>query len=97
MWRLNWIHPFEDGNGRTSRAISYLVLCIGMKLLLPGSPTIPQQIQEDRSAYFEALERADEAYRNDETIDVSDMENALKNMLAKQLLGVIAQAGGKIE
>lgn len=19
MWRLNWIHPFEDGNGRTAR------------------------------------------------------------------------------
>ena len=26
MWRLNWIHPFRDGNGRTSRAVSYLVL-----------------------------------------------------------------------
>ena len=26
MWRLNWIHPFLDGNGRTSRAVSYLVL-----------------------------------------------------------------------
>ena len=96
MWRLNWIHPFEDGNGRTSRAISYLLLCIGTKLLLPGSPTIPQQIQEDRTAYFEALEKADEAYRNNETLDVSEMENALKNMLAKQLLGVIAKAGGKI-
>lgn len=23
MWRLNWIHPFADGNGRTSRIISY--------------------------------------------------------------------------
>lgn len=22
MWRLNWIHPFADGNGRTSRIIS---------------------------------------------------------------------------
>src|SRR5215831_1331534 len=28
MWRLNWIHPFVDGNGRTSRTISYLVLCV---------------------------------------------------------------------
>ncbi len=23
MWRLNWIHPFADGNGRTSRAAAY--------------------------------------------------------------------------
>ena len=20
LWRINWIHPFEDGNGRTARA-----------------------------------------------------------------------------
>src|SRR3984893_12130419 len=25
MWRLNWIHPFADGNGRTSRIVSYVV------------------------------------------------------------------------
>ena len=23
MWRLNGIHPFDDGNGRTSRAVAY--------------------------------------------------------------------------
>ena len=23
MWRLNWIHPFVDGNGRTSRVLSF--------------------------------------------------------------------------
>lgn len=92
MWRLNWIHPFSDGNGRTSRIISYIVLCIALKTVLPGSPTIPQQIQEDRTAYFEALEMADEAYRKD-TLDVSVMEEMLKAMLAKQLIGVIEQAG----
>ena len=94
MWRLNWIHPFEDGNGRTSRAVSYLVLCTGLKLLLPGSPTIPQQIQEDRTAYFEALEAADKVHRETGQIDVSVMETALKCMLAKQLLGVIEKAEG---
>ena len=26
MWNLNWIPPFTDGKGRTSRAASYLVL-----------------------------------------------------------------------
>jgi Fic family protein len=24
MWRLNWIHPFADGNGRTSIILSFL-------------------------------------------------------------------------
>ena len=26
MWKLNWIHPFTDGNGRTSRAASSAVV-----------------------------------------------------------------------
>lgn len=25
MWKVNWIHPYLDGNGRTSRAISYYI------------------------------------------------------------------------
>ncbi|MGC9960185.1 Fic family protein [Roseiarcus sp.] len=22
LWRLNWIHPFADGNGRIARTVS---------------------------------------------------------------------------
>jgi Fic family protein len=94
MWRLNWIHPFPDGNGRTSRVTSYIVLCTSLKTLLPGSPSIPQQIQDDRTTYFHALEHADEALRTTGAIDVSHMEAALKSMLARQLLSVIEQADG---
>ncbi len=56
MWRLNWIHPFTDGNGRTSRAVSYLVLCIRLKMLPPGRVTIPQQIEHERSSWGDAGE-----------------------------------------
>jgi Fic family protein len=91
MWRLNWIHPFSDGNGRTSRIVSYIVLNVALHTLLPGSNTIPQQIQEDRTAYFKALESGDEAARAG-AIDVSDMEKAIRGMLATQLLSVIEQA-----
>jgi Fic family protein len=94
MWRLNWIHPFADGNGRTSRIVSYIVLSTALNTLLPGSPSIPQQIQEDRTAYFRALEHADEAFAERGEIDVSEMEAALKQMLAKQLLSVIEKADG---
>ena len=93
MWRLNWIHPFPDGNGRTSRMSSYIVLCTSLKTLLPGSPTIFQQIQDDRTTYFRALEYADAAAKAGQ-IDVSEMESVLRNMLAKQLLSVIEQASG---
>ena len=41
MWRMNWIHPFNDGNGRTARVVSYLVLCVCLGTRLPGTMTIP--------------------------------------------------------
>jgi Fic family protein len=94
MWRHNWIHPFSEGNGRTSRVLSYIVLCIKLCYVLPGSPSIPQQIQNNRSQYFGALEQADQAFEAGQ-LDVSLMETALKNMLANQLLSVIEAADGK--
>jgi len=39
MWRLNWIHPFADGNGRTSRMVSYVVMSIKVGAVLGGTPT----------------------------------------------------------
>jgi Fic family protein len=93
MWRHNWIHPFEDGNGRTSRVLSYIVLSLCVGYLLPGSPTIPEQIQGDRSGYFKALEAADAAWKNTNSIDVNEMEQLLTSMLANQLLSVIDGAG----
>jgi Fic family protein len=44
LWKLNWIHPFSDGNGRTARALSYLLLCLRLGYRLPGANTIPAQI-----------------------------------------------------
>lgn len=95
MWRLNWIHPFEDGNGRTSRILSYIILCIRLSYVLPGAPSIPQQIEENRGPYFRALEAADKVYRRTKNFDFSEMEEMLKGMLAKQLLAVIREADGR--
>lgn len=93
MWRLNWIHPFADGNGRTSRTSSYVVLCVKLGSDLPGLPTIPQQIVENRIPYFDALDAADDAWREG-ILDLSAMEELLSGMLAKQLHGAYEQAGG---
>ena len=84
MWKLNWIHPFEDGNGRTSRAISYLVLCIKLGLRLPGNKTIPEFIAENKGPYYTAIDKADSAAKQGR-IDVSAMEQVLKEALTKQL------------
>lgn len=88
MWRMNWIHPFTDGNGRTSRATSYLVLCAHAKVMLAGAETIPEQIVANRLPYYGALEAADKQYDLDKRLTASTvlvMEALMGSMLAKQL------------
>jgi Fic family protein len=91
MWRLNWIHPFDDGNGRTSRAVSYVVLCVRTGQSLPGTYTIPEQISENKSPYYKALEAADAAWKNGQ-VDVSQMEALMGDMLARQLADILNKA-----
>ncbi|MFC7053492.1 Fic family protein [Hansschlegelia quercus] len=93
MWRLNWIHPFADGNGRTSRTTAYIVLSVKLRALLPGSPTIPDQIVDNRTPYFDALDSADLAFLGGAT-NVEDMEKLLGVLLAVQLRNAYEQAGG---
>jgi Fic family protein len=87
MWRLNWIHPFTDGNGRTSRAASYMILCVKMGYILPGKKTIPDQIAENKTPYYKALESADIAW-DEGRIDLKAMKDLLSSMLAQQLVAV---------
>jgi Fic family protein len=91
MWRLNWIHPFVDGNGRTSRIVSYLVLCAKLGYRLPGTKTIPERIAENKRPYYAALEAADQAWK-DGRVDVSAMEKLLQGHLEAQLADVRTQA-----
>jgi len=94
MWRLNWIHPFADGNGRTSRIVSYVVLSVRLGYVLPGTPAIPDQIVENRTPYFDALDAADAANSRGQ-LDVSKMEHLLEGLLAKQLMSIYELATGK--
>jgi Fic family protein len=81
LWRLNWIHPFTDGNGRTARAVAYLVLCIRLGYRLPGTKTIPELIAMDKDPYYAVLESADAG-------DLTILEKLLAALLAKQLYDV---------
>jgi Fic family protein len=91
LWKMNWIHPFADGNGRTARAVSYVVMSIKLDSLLPGTPTIPDQIAANKKPYYDALEEADKAWA-DNRIDVSALEALLNGMLARQLVEAANQA-----
>jgi Fic family protein len=91
MWRLNWIHPFTDGNGRTSRAASYIILCLKLGYRIPGKNTIPDQIAANKTPYYKALEAADNAWEQGR-IDLSEMKELLDAMLAKQLLEILTES-----
>jgi len=93
MWRMNWIHAFTDGNGRTARAVSYLVLSIRLKMKIPGNPTIPEMIIDNREPYYMALEQADLS-EDKGAADLSAMEAFLESLLARQLLTVVSEASG---
>ena len=93
LWRMNWIHPFVDGNGRTSRAVSYLVLCVRLDCRLPGITTIPELIAIDKAPYYRALEAADQSVSGD-AFDLSELEGLLGNLLARQLASILINATG---
>ena len=91
---MNWIHPFADGDGRTARAISYVVLSIKLDSLLPGTPTIPEQIAADKQPYYNALEAADREWTN-QKVDVSKLEAVVEAMLSQQLINAVKKAAGE--
>lgn len=84
LWRLNWIHPFADGNGRTARIVSYILLCAKLGFRLPGELTIPEQIAADKSPYYSALEASDRAFLTGK-IDLAAATGLIRRCLDAQL------------
>ena len=84
LWRLNWIHPFNDGNGRTARAACYFLLCVRSGVLLPGNRIVPERIRDSRRDYETALAAADRAW-DEGHLDFSEMEAYLSGLLQAQL------------
>jgi len=84
LWRLNWIHPFVERNGRTARAACYYLICMKYGKLLPGKKIVPERIRENRTPYYEALKAADIAWDQGK-LDVSVMARYLEDLLKGQL------------
>jgi Fic family protein len=84
LWRINWIHPFADGNGKTSRLIMYAVLCTGFGRMIPGEIAIPDQIARNPYRYWDALKAADRAWQHG-ALDVFEIETMLADLLDQAL------------
>jgi Fic family protein len=84
LWRLNWIHPFVEGNGRTARAACYYLICMKQGRLLGGRKIVPERIREKRQAYYDALQAADRAWE-DGDFNVSQLAAYISGLLKAQL------------
>jgi Fic family protein len=84
LWRLNWIHPFVEGNGRTARAACYYLICMKQGRLLGGKKIVPERIRENRRPYYDALKAADQAWEQGD-FNVSQLADYLSGLLKAQL------------
>lgn len=86
LWRLNYIHPFVNGNGRTARAIAYFVLCLHVGRLLPaaGDMILPQLLRRDRDQYIIAIKQADASLKGG-ALDLQPLHEIVERLLNEQL------------
>lgn len=93
LWRLNWIHPFIEGNGRTARAACYYTLCAKFGGLPGGKIILPERIRHDRGPYYEALQEADEAW-HDGDLQFPKMEDYIARLFNEQVMDMPHGGGG---
>ena len=58
LWRVNYIHPFNGGNGRVARAMAYLVMVFEVAPIFAGEP-LPAKLKARKAEYVDALKAAD--------------------------------------
>ena len=68
-WRATWLHPYREGNGRTSRAAAYAILLASMpdlraahrrRLQVNGRRwlTVPERMEQARRSYLDLVNAA---------------------------------------
>ena len=66
------IHPFEDGNGRVSRAITDLVLSKIENSKISRLYSMSNAINSDKKNYYKALERTTGYVKKDDALDITE-------------------------
>lgn len=87
LWRINWIHPFRNGNGRTARELSYLVLSVKFGGIIPKKNSIIEQIMAQKPLFEQILVGCDTAFAQTRNYDVAvvPMVGFLADLFKKQL------------
>lgn len=81
LWRLNYIHPFVNGNGRTARAAAYFVVCVKAGAWLPGTTILPEMLRANASRYVDALKQGDQTYGEDLSLLTALLDELLREQL----------------
>ena len=55
---LAWIHPFDDGNGRTARLVEYLILARSGAIPIPAAHLLSNHYNLTRDQYYRELDQA---------------------------------------
>lgn len=85
LWRINWVHPFKNGNGRTARAFCYACLSARLGVILPGRTTVIDQIMRNRDEYESCLRIADKAAEANNGRNLAPMREYLDKLLQIQM------------
>lgn len=95
LWKINWVHPFKNGNGRTARAFAYTCLCARLGVILPGVPTVIDQIMLSRPEYEANLRVGDTSFDARGVSDLSAMKQYLDRLLQVQISSLDRFASGQ--
>jgi Fic family protein len=85
LWRVNSIHPFINGNGRTARAACYFVLCLKAGGWLEGEPILPELIRQNHNEYCDALQIAHVSFAAGAPVNLDPLHAFVSRLLAQQL------------
>lgn len=83
LWRLCYIHPFINGNGRTARAACMFVISVKAGGLLPGTKNLTNLIKGHQQ-YKAALTHADESAKTGQ-VDLGPLAIMIQECVEQQM------------
>lgn len=84
LWKLNHIHPFINGNGRTARIVCFFVLCLKFGGVIQGNQLLPDLIKANRPEYVAALKHADASLPTGQ-LDLAPLHSLVAKLLSEQM------------
>lgn len=94
LWRIAFIHPFEDGNGRTADAFAHACLCLKLGALLPARANLMQAIQSALPEYWRTLTLAHRTASAGGRADLGPLKEYLDAILLDRIRALEAGHGG---